>query len=414
MIERYCDEKIQEIFSRKSKIKHFFEIQKELIRFLGEFDVNELKKAFDDIDIKEFSELAYDIEKESHHETASLVEALERKLDKKYGSYIHRGLTSSDILDTTLSMQIFEAASRVVKLLEKFEDALWNFSNQNKDVIVVGKTHGQIAEPISISDIVRNYSEMCERANNRIQEILNTIPCKLSGPVGNYSNISRDFEYYFNANTEDSLEYGVQNTQVISRDYHADLIYSLSTIGAMLEKIAVDIRLRSASGIDEFKESFSCKQKGSSAMPHKKNPILCENITGISRLLRSYVSPALENIALWEQRDMSHSSVERVIIEDSFHLVCFALTRMISVIDNLYVDNKKIKDNIEKNNNIFSHTLLVALMKKGFARSKAYSKVKEMSDKITFDEIKKLNIFSDEEAREILSLEKFIFKDSEY
>lgn len=414
MIKRYSDDIVTNIFSRENRLKIFLNIQKELVIFLSEIKRKDVEEDFKSIDMEKLSKLAFEIEENTQHETASFVDALEEILDKKYSSYIHRGLTSSDVLDTTLSIQIYEACKYVAKLIEKLEDSLYLFSNRNSNVLMLGKTHGQPAEPVLLSHIVDNYIAMCERASNRIQEVLDNIPVKLSGPVGNYSNISSEFEYYFNINCLDDLKYGECHTQVISRDYHSDLIYALSTIGTILEKISVDIRLRSMSGVDEFKESFSKSQKGSSAMPHKKNPILSENITGISRLLRSYVAPAIENITLWDQRDMSHSSVERVIIEDSFTLACFGLNRMSFVIDNLYVNKKKIEENIAKDTNIFSHTLLVELMKKGFVRSEAYKKVQEMSNNITIDSIRQLNIFDENEIKEILDLQKFMKRSREY
>lgn len=399
MIERYSDKNIKKIFSRKNRLDIFLNIQKELVKYLITENIDEIENNFNKVDVLKLSEDAFYIEEEIHHEMASFVDALEIQLPE-YSGLIHRGLTSSDILDTTFSLQLRESIKYTIKCLKNFIETFENKKSKYKNVLIPGRTHGQVAEPLYIDHLFENYIEMLERCNKRLESAMEELPVKASGPVGNFSNICSGFETSY-AILKDMNQ--ATCTQVISRDFYADVIHSICMLATVYEKIAIDIRMHSQTGINEMAEGFSDGQKGSSAMPHKKNPILSENITGLSRLLRSYIGPAYENITLWGQRDMSHSSVERVIYEDAFMVINFMSKRMDKVINDLYINESNIEKNIDLYKiSLSSHSILVDLMKKGMARSDAYKKVQDYVMNKT--KIKDLTL---DNITNIISLDRF-------
>lgn len=399
MIERYSDKNIKKIFSRKNRLDIFLNMQKELVKYLSTENIEKIEEDFKKVNILKLSEDAFYIEEEIHHEMASFVDALELQLPE-YSGLIHRGLTSSDVLDTTFSLQLHECIKYTLNEIKQFINTFESKKSKYKNILISGRTHGQVAEPLYIEHLFENYIEMIERCYKRLESAMEELPIKASGPVGNFSNINSGFETSY-AITKDMNQ--VTTTQVISRDFYADVIHAVCMLASVYEKIAIDIRIYSQTGINEMAEGFSDSQKGSSAMPHKKNPILSENITGLSRLLRSYIGPAYENITLWGQRDMSHSSVERVIYEDAFMVINFMTKRMNKVVNDLFIDEKNIEKNIENYKvSLSSHSMLVDLMKKGIARSSAYKKVQEYS--INKTKIKDLTL---NDITNIISLDRF-------
>jgi adenylosuccinate lyase len=399
MIERYSDKNIKKIFSRKNRLDIFLNMQKELVKYLSTNNIDKIEENFNKVDLLKLSEDAFYIEEEIHHEMASFVDALELQLPE-YSGLIHRGLTSSDVLDTTFSLQIRECIEYTLKDVKKFIETFERKKSKYKNILISGRTHGQVAEPLYIDHLFENYIEMIERCCKRLENVMEELPIKASGPVGNFSNISNGFETSY-AILKDMNQ--VTTTQVISRDFYADVIHAVCMLASVYEKIAIDIRIYSQTGINEMAEGFSDSQKGSSAMPHKKNPILSENITGLSRLLRSYIGPAYENITLWGQRDMSHSSVERVIYEDAFMVINFMTKRMDKVINDLYINESNIEKNIDLYKiSLSSHSILVDLMKKGMARSDAYKKVQDYVMNKT--KIKDLTL---DNITNIISLDRF-------
>jgi len=399
MIERYSDKNIKKIFSRKNRLDIFLNMQKELVKYLSTNNIDKIEENFNKVDLLKLSEDAFYIEEEIHHEMASFVDALELQLPE-YSGVIHRGLTSSDVLDTTFSLQIRECIEYTLKDVKKFIETFERKKSKYKNILISGRTHGQVAEPLYIDHLFENYIEMIERCCKRLENVMEELPIKASGPVGNFSNISNGFETSY-AILKDMNQ--VTTTQVISRDFYADVIHAVCMLASVYEKIAIDIRIYSQTGINEMAEGFSDSQKGSSAMPHKKNPILSENITGLSRLLRSYIGPAYENITLWGQRDMSHSSVERVIYEDAFMVINFMTKRMDKVINDLYINESNIEKNIDLYKiSLSSHSILVDLMKKGMARSDAYKKVQDYVMNKT--KIKDLTL---DNITNIISLDRF-------
>jgi len=349
VIERYEVQSIKDIFSDKSRFKLYTQFEYMRIEYLtltNEQLSIEFNKSAIEITEEDLS-LIKAIEAQTKHEIgAFLVWFSTKHVNNKY---LHSGLTSSDLLDSALNLQIQEA--RLV-IKDKFEDlysAMYSLMNRYKDLKFMARTHGQLAKESTFGHFLNTRIQHLERAYNLLHvaaEELNFV--RFLGPVGQADIETNSFTEYVNSfyltKTKD-----IEMTQIVPRDLYANLIYAIVALGISVEKIALEIRLMSQSGIEELSESFSSNQIGSSAMPHKKNPIVCENISGLVRLLKSYLQPALDNINLWGYRDMTHSSVERIIIPDSFHLIANVLSKMTDVIDTLNVNEEKISENRDKN-----------------------------------------------------------------
>ncbi|QOD37857.1 adenylosuccinate lyase [Candidatus Wolbachia massiliensis] len=286
--------------------------------------------------------------------------------------YLHYGMTSSDVLDTCLAMQLKESCDILLENLRNLLAALKRKAEDYKDVVCVGRSHGMHAEPTTLGlKFARFYAEF-ERSYQRLisaQKEIST--CKISGAVGNFANVDPFIEEYV-AKKMGLIPEPI-SSQVIPRDRHAVFFSVLGVIASSMENVAVEIRHLQRTEIGEISEYFSTGQKGSSAMPHKCNPILSENLTGLSRLIRSYVFPALENVALWHERDISHSSVERCIAPDACIAVDFALVRLTDLIDKLVIDKENIKKNLNSSKGlIFSQRILLELVNSGLTREEAY------------------------------------------
>jgi adenylosuccinate lyase len=286
--------------------------------------------------------------------------------------YIHLGLTSSDLLDTALSCLMREAGALLLGQLHQFKKVLGNRAIEFKRTVCIGRSHGVHAEPTTFGLKLALWYDEIGRGIQRLEHAIDTISVgKMSGAVGTFAHISPWVESYVCAKL--NLRPAPVSTQIIQRDRHAEYLTTLALIGASLEKIATEIRSLQRTEILEVEEPFAKGQKGSSAMPHKRNPITCERVGGLARLLRANALAAIENIALWHERDITHSSVERVIIPGSTTLLDYMLNRMIHVIDKLVVYPENMMKNFEKTNGlVFSQALLLALAKKGLIREDAY------------------------------------------
>jgi len=332
-----------------------------------------------------------EIEKTVKHDVIAFLTAVSEKVGDD-ARYIHMGLTSSDILDTSLAVQLDRAASLLLDDVDRLLDILRKRAFEHKTTPMMGRSHGIHAEPVTFGikmalwyeEMVRNR-ERLERARDRIAY------GKLSGAVGTFSFIDPSVERYVCEKLE--LKPAPVSTQVIQRDRHAEFFTTLAIIAASLEKFAVEIRHLQRTEVREAEEYFSAGQKGSSAMPHKRNPVLSENITGLSRLMRSYAVSAMENVALWHERDISHSSVERVIAPDATILLDFMLHRFADVMENLVVNADRMSANIELTNGvIFSQFVLLKLVESGLSRERAYELVqrnamKSWQDNISFRQL---------------------------
>ncbi len=322
------------------------------------------------IDIKRVKE----IEKVTHHETIALVEALSEKIGKE-ARYLHLGLTSSDILDTALALQLKESASLIIKDLEDLIKSLFKKARKYKDTVMVGRTHGIHAEPTTFGLKLLLWREECRRNLERMRGTKEMVSYgKISGPVGTYSNIDPRVEKIVLKRL--GLKPAPISTQIIQRDRPAQYLSTLALIATSLEKFALVLRNLQRTEIGEVEEPFAPGQKGSSAMPHKRNPIICERICGLARVVRGNLLAGLENIPLWEERDISHSSAERIIIPDSSILVDYLLHKFREVVEGLKVYPEKMQENLEKTKGlIFSERILLELIRKGLSRKKAYSLV---------------------------------------
>lgn len=334
-----------------------------------------LKKA--KFDVKRINEIEETVKHDVIAFTTSVGESI-----KELSSYFHYGLTSSDVVDTSWCFLTSKALQIILKEVDNLLGTLKRQAFKYKDTIMMGRTHGVHAEPYTLGLKFALYYDELKRDKKRLQTALKSIKVgKLSGAVGTYAHFSPEAE----KKTLEKLGLKAENisTQVVQRDRFAEVIFAISITGSTLEKIATEIRHLQKTEVREVEEPFTTGQKGSSAMPHKRNPVGCENITGLSRLLRGYLIPALENITLWHERDISHSSVERVIIPDATTVLHYILRRMERILRDLIVYPLNMKKNIEKTRGlIFSQKVLLKLAQKGFSREEAYSIVQSSAMKV--------------------------------
>lgn len=342
-----------------------------------------------------------ELEKETKHDVIAFVSNIAENVGVD-GKYVHFGMTSSDVLDTAFSLQIREAGDVLLTSIEKLEGSLMRLSQKTMGMICPGRTHGMFAEPTTFGyKILGYYEELIRNKERVLRAIQQASICKLSGAVGTYSGQPPEVE----ALVAKTLKLTPENvaTQVVPRDRHAEVIISIAMLGAGLERLSVELRHLQRNEVGEVVEGFTKGQKGSSAMPHKKNPISAENITGASRILRSYVIAAMENIVLWHERDISHSSVERVMFPDVFILADYALNRMVGLVDHLGVNEKRMKDNVEMSQGqLYSSQVLLALVQKGLSREEAYSHVQRLSHSLGPGEHLRKKIEQDNSLRKIL------------
>lgn len=322
-----------------------------------------------------------EIEKTTRHDVIAFVSNVAEHVGK-YGRYIHFGLTSSDVIDTAMSLMVRDAGQILLEDLTQLELALKKRSVEFADVLAAGRTHGMHAEPTSFGMKLAGFWAETTRNRERLVRALVQMEIgKLSGAVGTYS--TQDFDVEAGVCRRLKLQPERVATQVIPRDRHAEVMWAIAMIGAGLERLSVELRHLQRTEVGEVYEGFAKGQKGSSAMPHKKNPISAENITGCARLLRSYSQAAMEDIALWHERDISHSSVERVIFPDAFILCDYALDRMVRLIEGLEINQERMRENMDlSQGQLFSSHLLLALVDKGLSREEAYAHVQRLSHKM--------------------------------
>jgi adenylosuccinate lyase len=318
--------------------------------------------------------------------------------------FIHLGMTSSDILDTALAVQMKQSGGLLIKGLEELKDVLSRRAKEFKHTVMIGRTHGIHAEPITFGLKLALWYAETERNIERLNAALKTISIgKISGAVGTYQHLDPSVERYVCKKL--GLQPASISTQVLQRDRHAEFMNTLAVCGCSLEKFATEIRHLQKTEVREAEEFFSKGQKGSSAMPHKRNPIVCERIAGLARVLRSNALAAMENVALWHERDISHSSVERIIIPDSCIILDFILADMTKIIDKLLVYPEHMTRNLNATHGlIFSQEVLLALTKKGMKREDAYRVVQEQAMKVWKEEKEfKALLLGSEEVMKILS-----------
>ena len=377
MIERYSLSKMKSIWQDEFKFKTMLAIEILALEAYATKGIVPLQ-AVKRIKQKARFNLAkiQKIEEKTQHDVVAFVSNVAQYIGKD-AQYMHMGLTSSDILDTTLGVQLTSASEILIEDLKKLLDVLAKKAKVYKDMVCIGRTHGVHAEPTTFGLKLALWFDEMTRNLARLKLAQEGVRFgKLSGAVGTYSNIEPYIEDYV------CKKLGLKSvniaTQVIQRDVYAQYIATLAIIGASLEKFATEIRHLQRTEVLEVEEPFGKGQKGSSAMPHKRNPVICERICGLSRLLRGNVIVAIENITLWHERDISHSSVERVIIPDSTLALDYMLNKFIEVILGMKVYPDNMLVNLAKTRGlIFSQRVLIALMNKGLARSSAYDLVQK-------------------------------------
>lgn len=373
MIERYSLPEMVQIWSEENKYRIWLDIELAACRAwakLGKIPERDLKKIEENVrlDIERIRE----IEKVTRHDILAFVEGINESLGSE-SKYIHMGLTSNDVKDTALAIQMKQAGELILKELNRLRDKLAEEALLHKETIMIGRTHGVHGEPITWGLKLLIWHEEVKRHITRMEDVLKVVSIgKISGAVGTYASIDPRVEEL--VCEELGLEAAPVTNQILQRDRHAEFICTLALIAASLEKFATEIRNLQRTEILEVEEGFRKGQKGSSAMPHKKNPIICERISGLARVVRGNVIPALENISLWHERDLTHSSVERVILPDSSILVHYMLNQFIMVMDELVVNKERMEENLERTHGlVFSQRVMLALVDKGLTREEAYA-----------------------------------------
>jgi adenylosuccinate lyase len=312
-----------------------------------------------------------EIETEVKHDVIAFLTSVNEHIGAE-GRYLHQGMTSSDVLDTCLAVQLKQAGELLIEGLRKVLSAIKKQAMEHKLTPTIGRSHGIHAEPTTFGLKLAGFYAEFERNKKRLEHAIEDVAtAKLSGAVGNFSNISPRVEEYVAEKL--GLKPEPVATQVIPRDRHANYFATLGVIASSIERIAVEIRHLQRSEVLEAEEFFSKGQKGSSAMPHKRNPVLSENLTGLARIVRGFVNPALENVALWHERDISHSSVERMIAPDATVTLDFALHRLAGLVENLVVYPDNMRSNLDKLGGLhFSQSVLLALTQRGVSREDSY------------------------------------------
>ncbi len=376
MIERYSRTQMASIWDLEQKFSYYLDVELAVIQAqveLGNFPNN----VYDEIKLKAKFDLKRidEIEAITRHDVIAFIECVNENVGREFSPYIHKGLTSSDVIDTAFALQIKDASKIINEDLDKLINTVKTLAFKHKNTVCLGRSHGIGAEVITFGFKLLNLLDMLSRAQKRFNQALEDVLVgQISGPVGTYSNIEPIVE----VKTCELL--GLKpariSTQVIARDRHASYIQAIALIGAVIENFAIEIRHLQRFEVAEVEEGFSNGQKGSSAMPHKKNPIAGENLSGLARILRSNTISAMENIALWHERDISHSSVERVIFPDSTILIDYMLNRFTSVIENLVIKEKNMINNANKYGGIiYSQACLLKLLDHNMTREEAYKVV---------------------------------------
>lgn len=377
MIERYTLPEMGGIWSEQNKFQKWLDIEIlvcEALASHGEIPQEAVtrikeKAAFDPKRILEIEEI-------THHDVIAFLTNIAEHVGDD-SRFIHIGMTSSDLLDTALACQMKEAGNRLLVRVKELKAVIKERAIEHKQTVMIGRTHGIHAEPITFGlKLLVWYDEITNR-ERLLEHAVDTISYgKISGAVGNYAHLDPQVETYVTEKL--GLKPAPVSTQILQRDRHAEFVAALALIGASLDQMATEVRNLQRTDVREVEEFFKKGQKGSSAMPHKRNPIISENICGLARLLRANAMAAMENVALWHERDISHSSVERVILPDSTIALDFMLHRFTGLVKNLIVYPERMMENLQKTNGlIFSQKLMLELAKTGISREDAYAAIQE-------------------------------------
>ena len=415
MIERYTRKEIKSIWEDYNRYSIWLDIElaaaeaMEKLRIIPKGVVKKVKSK-----AKINPKRILQIESKVKHDIIAFLTSITEKVGKE-ARYLHKGMTSSDVLDTCFNLQLKQSGIILLKDIDELLKSIKKQALKHKFTLCIGRSHGIHAEPITFGLKILTFYQEFLRNKKRLERSIEEIStCAISGAVGTFANVDPRVENYVAKKLKLKIE--PVSTQIIPRDRHAQFFSTLGIIASSIERFATEIRHLQRTEVLEVEEFFGKKQKGSSAMPHKKNPILSENLTGLARLIRSYVTPSLENVALWHERDISHSAVERNIGPDATIALDFALHRLSNVIKNLNIYPKKMKKNLDITNGIFfSQRVMLELTNVGFTREQSYKIVqvsamqawkenssfynkivsdKKITNKIPVNKLKKLFDFS--------------------
>ena len=384
MIKRYLINEIEDIWNQNNKISTWKKVESSITKQLEDAGIVPKGLSAEILKVNISLEELEEREKITNHDVASFVDILQNKIQKN-SEWVHYGLTSSDIVDTSNSLLIIESLDFLLIQIDELIETLKNLAIKEKDTKIIGRTHGVFAEITFLGNIFSNWLLEINRNKQRIVKAKENISVgKFSGAVGNYSILNQEIEERALSSLE--LKPELFASQIVSRDRYAEVIIAIGMLGSCFDRISQNLRGYQRSEVGEIFESFSKEQKGSSAMPHKKNPITSERVSGISRILRGYVITSLENISLWHERDISNSSVERIIFPDGFNLITFATIEMEKLFSNIQINHEKINSNIDLAKvSILTQACLSHLITKGVDRDEAYRFIQSQS--FEFDDL---------------------------
>ena len=392
MISRYSRKELTNIWSEENKYKIWLDVEiaaAQAMEKLGQIPkgVSSIVRKKAKINVKRI----HQIEGQVKHDVIAFLTSVTEKAGLK-ARYLHQGMTSSDVLDTSFNIQLAQSGKILLKDIEEILKVIKRQAKKYKFTPCIGRSHGIHAEPITFGLKLASYYAEFKRNKKRLEIAIDEVStCAISGAVGTFANINPSVEKHVAKKL--GLKVEPISTQVIPRDRHAFYFSVLGIIAGSIERVATEIRHLQRTEVYELQEYFSKKQKGSSAMPHKKNPILSENLTGLARMVRSSVVPALENIALWHERDISHSSVERNIGPDANITLDFALVRLANILDNMIVYPKRMMQNLNITKGlIFSQELMLELTKTGLTREKSYKIVQNYAKKCFSENLNLFNV----------------------
>src|SRR6188508_481487 len=385
MISRYSRPEMAAIWSPETRFRIWFEIEAhaaDAMAQLGIVPKAAAKKIWDKGGKATFDVARIDeIERETKHDVIAFLTHLAEIVGPD-ARFVHSGMTSSDVLDTCLNVQLTRAADMLLADLDKVLAALKKRALEHKMTPTIGRSHGIHAEPVTFGlKLAVAYAEFSRAKERLVAARKEVATCAISGAVGTFAQIDPRVEAHVAKAM--GLEVETVSTQIIPRDRHAMFFATLGVVASSMERLAIEIRHLQRTEVLEAEEFFSEGQKGSSAMPHKRNPVLSENVTGLARIVRGYVTPALENVVLWHERDISHSSVERMIGPDATATLDFALTRLASIVDKLVVYPENMRKNLDLLGGlVHSQRIMIALTQKGVAREEAYALVQRNAMKV--------------------------------
>lgn len=416
MIARYTRKKMGQIWSQENKFQKMLEVEVAVARVQARHKIIPEKAARDIAAKAKFNvSKIEEIERVTKHDVIAFVTNVAENVGGN-GSYVHYGLTSSDVLDTAFSLILREAGEEIMRGVSDLEKALGQQARRHEATLCAGRTHGMHAEVTTFGVKMAGFLAELQRHKKRLAGAFGQCQIgKLSGAVGNYSSLPPKIEKEVCQRLKLTPE--TVATQVVPRDRHAEVMSALALLGGLIERLAIELRHLQRTELSEVTEKFSKGQKGSSAMPHKKNPISAENITGLARLLRGYLFAALENMALWHERDISHSSVERVIFPDAFMACDYALSRAADLVKSLDVNKERMRQNMDvSQGQLFASQVLLLLVRKGLSREEAYKIVQDLSHGLKKGEHLKSKLVRDERVKKLAKKSEIeaLFKENAY